>query len=112
MSVVLAIALPVQGVTERITTYEYDDSGNIVLVRNQQQNAPPIVDSLSPGFVNIGRNVAFTATGENLLGARVTTDTPGLSITEVTAQFDAVTFRLLANALAPIGPADLRCNLL
>ncbi len=93
--------------TERITDFEYDNSGNIVRILQNEQSAPPIVSSLSPAFINVGRTVTMTASGTNLLGANVTPDVSGLQVTNVRSTLNEVTFNLTASSQATIGNALL-----
>jgi hypothetical protein len=92
---------------QRITAYDYDDAGNIIGIRTVQNTGPPDVISLQPAFININNSRIITATGFNLNQATVSTAAPGLTITNVTASANQITFTLRADELAFVGPATL-----
>jgi hypothetical protein len=89
--------------TGECIVYSYDQVGNITAVdRRTNCLAPPTFQSVTPGAAPN----CFTVTGQNLLGATVTTDIPGASVTDVSSSDDdtSVSFCLLA-------PTD-SCNLI
>jgi hypothetical protein len=88
--------------TGECLVYSYDQVGNITDVgRRSNCLAPPTFQSITPGTAPN----CFTVTGQNLLGATVTTDIPGASVTDIKSSDDdtSVSFCLLA-------PTD-SCNL-
>jgi len=93
--------------TQRVVDYQYDNAGNIVRAITQEQSAAPVITLLDPGFTNIGRTVAFTALGNNLLNVAVTTAAAGLSVSNVISTVDQVTFQITASNLALTGVASL-----
>jgi hypothetical protein len=94
--------------TERVVDYEYDGAGNIVRIITREQSAPPVISPLSPNFINQGQSRTITATGSNLLGVEVSTDTPGLSIDLIDAGESGISFQLTADSQATIGNAIIR----
>jgi len=97
----------VYAATERVIDYEYDGAGNIVRIVTQEQDSPPVIDQLSPSFINVGRIIQVTATGLNLLGAEVSTQVPGLLVRHVQATASQVDFELEATAQVSPGDAQL-----
>ncbi|GAB2190511.1 hypothetical protein MAH1_21190 [Sessilibacter sp. MAH1] len=93
--------------TEEVIEYRYDGSGNIIEVFTQGQSGAPVIDTLSPFFVNLGDSVFVSATGENLLSVSVETETLGVSISNVDSDFDRLSFLISANTLAEIGQITL-----
>lgn len=88
--------------TGECIVYSYDEVGNITAIdRRTNCLAPPTLQSITPGSAPN----CFTVTGQNLLGATVTTNIPGATVTDVTSSDDetSVSFCLLA-------PVD-SCNL-
>jgi hypothetical protein len=108
----LAIVLCCLGSTthadsQRVVDFGYDAAGNLISVDTQVQSAPPIIDDLSPAFINQGLTKAFTVTGNNLLGAEVTVSGSGLVLSEATTTLTGATFFLTAALDAPLGSATV-----
>lgn len=93
--------------TEEVIEYRYDGSGNIIEVFTQGQSGAPVIDTLSPFFVNLGDSVFVSVTGQNLLSVSVETEAPGVSISNVGSDFDRLSFLISASGLADIGQITL-----
>jgi len=110
IALIILISIPtaLRSAQERIVEYEYDNAGNVIRIITQEQFNPPALLPLTPDFINVGQTRTFTATGSNLLGIDVTTEVPGLSISDISATASQVSFQLTASSQAPIGNAAIR----
>src|SRR5262249_34079599 len=81
----------VDTVTGQCAVYNYDAVGNILSIERQANCiATPVVTSIAPA-ADAG---CFVATGQNLLGATVSADTPGVSVSGLSTTNTSVHFCL------------------
>lgn len=89
---------------QRIVDFQYDDAGNLIDISSLVLDAPPQVTNITPDFTNKGITIDFVATGSNLFSAEVTTDNPGLIVSNVNnSSLTEIIFALTATDTAIIG---------
>src|SRR5262249_11230458 len=89
-------------------TYHYDSVGNIL--RITRESAVPQTTTAGSVSASSARRVStttVTVSGSNLAGASVTTSVSGVTIQNVRADVDSLTFDLVVSADAPLGPTTL-----
>ncbi len=90
--------------SQQISDYVYDGAGNIISINTVQNTGPPVITSLSPGFINRDNISSFIVFGINLKRAEVSTTTQGLTVLNVSETSEnEVRFSLSASNDAPIG---------
>ena len=99
----LLLTLTAQAQTSRILEYHYDDAGNLIRITTLQSQGEPIIDNLSPSAIALDTPTLIVATGTNLDNAQVTTDDPGLTVSNVTSTPVEVRFTLTAADTVPLG---------
>ena len=106
----LVYALTVSAQSRRVVEYTYDDSGNIIEVFTEVNDAEPVVDSVVPGQARIGiqRNVVVTGTG--LRNAQVTTEDPNIVISGLVTGSNELSFNLLAQEGTALIPHQIRVS--
>jgi hypothetical protein len=92
---------------ERIVDFQYDAAGNLIDISSEIQDEPPNITSLLPNLINIGLTIGFVATGTDLLEAQVTTNDPGLIVSNVSTTRTQVMFSLTATNSASVGAASI-----
>jgi YD repeat-containing protein len=88
-----------------VATYHYDPVGNLLeITRETTASLSPTLASISPDFCRQGSVVNVTLTGTNLDASSLTTDNPGITVTN-TQILDSttVTARFLISETATVG---------
>lgn len=105
-----------------VATYNYDEVGNLIsITKSTTAQLLPQISSITPDFVRAGSIVNLTITGSNLLGSSITTDNPGIEITQVKITDTSIiaTFSVAASARQgttivtatnPIGSASINIS--
>jgi len=94
--------------TGQAATYHYDPVGNMLsITRETVDELQPQVGGIDPDFGRAGISVGVTITGQNLLGAVVTTDNPGIVVTDSRATDATITATFVISAAARQGPATV-----
>ena len=99
---VLLVSVAV-GDTRTYQEYLYDEAGNIVGVRTDVSQSPPLVSNLTPAAARIGETVVITATGEGLRGVVVSPADDRVVIRRLDSSQTQVRFELQATNTAPGG---------
>ena len=103
--------------SSRFDQFQYDGAGNMVGVSSLVVTAGPVIDSLSPSQVRQGTSVQIIASGNNLLGVDVSSASPELTATLVSAELTSAVFELttpqdavpngyIVNFTTPLGSAS------
>jgi YD repeat-containing protein len=75
-----------------VATYNYDDVGNLLSITRSTGGIPtPKITSISPNGARGGDKINVTITGNALMGAQVTTDNPGIAVSNVRATATSIT---------------------
>ncbi|MDZ4350344.1 MAG: IPT/TIG domain-containing protein [Xanthomonadaceae bacterium] len=104
-SLVLATGALAQ--TRLIERYSYDAAGNIIGIDATVVDGPPRVVDIAPDRIFAGTEREFVITGQNLAGASVSTEWPGLGIVSVQAEDERITLTLSAAPGVDPGAATL-----
>jgi YD repeat-containing protein len=89
----------------QVTEYVYDPAGNILEVRRAgtAQQLAPTVQSVSPSALRRGETVQVLVAGTNLVGARLISPDPRLTVSQTQATATTLALRLSAASDAPLG---------
>ena len=92
-----------------VVTYTYDAVGNLLSIKRQTVNeiGPPGMTSLSPASGKQRDVVEVMMSGSGLLGARLVSDSPGITFRNVIATDTQIRATLLIAHDAPVGVATI-----
>lgn len=99
----LALPLLLSAETRVFTEFVYDGSGNIVGIQRNITQDPPVINSLSPELIRIGRTFTLVVSGDNLFGVDVIPQDANVSVSNVSASNTSVRFSVLASENTPVG---------
>lgn len=91
----------------RVTEYVYDPAGNLLQVITDGTVTPPTISGISPDALRRGESKQVVVTGSALTGVRVSTEDPGLSISDTTISPNQIRFTLAASNTAVLGPQPI-----
>lgn len=89
-------------------TYHWDPVGNLLAITRTNVQPPPVVTSISPSQARAGETVSVKISGNNLLGASLSTTHAGLSIAHVSAAPKQITATLTLAETSPQGVATIK----
>ena len=94
--------------SEQRVEYQYDQGGNLIGVKAYTNLGLPQVTALTPGFINRENTSTVLATGINLFGVSVTSNSSEVSILRVESiSTETMAFTIHASRSAPIGLLEL-----
>ncbi|MBI4689686.1 MAG: RHS repeat protein [Nitrospirae bacterium] len=95
--------------TGEVAIYNYDEVGNLVSISSEQTEAsPPVLNSISPDVIFVGRTLVVTIAGENLSAAQtITSDNSGVSIKRFSVTDTSITATLKISPEASLGQTNL-----
>jgi len=96
--------------TGQVTTYQYDAVGNLLAVTQTGTQPPPVITGIVPSSARAGETVEVAITGQNLLGAMLSTTYVGLTMTNVTAAATQITAIFALAETAPPGQATIQAT--
>ncbi|MEW6215702.1 MAG: IPT/TIG domain-containing protein, partial [Nitrospirota bacterium] len=87
-----------------VATYNYDALGNLLSITRSTGGiqAPEIID-ISPSTAAVGSSITVTINGNNFLGAAVTTNTPEITVSDVSASETTIKANFGISFMAPTG---------
>lgn len=87
-----------------VATYNYDAVGNLLsITRNTGGVGAPTVASITPNSGAAGATVTVSLAGTNLIGAALTTDNPGIAVSNVRTAATTVTATFTIAFTARVG---------
>ena len=89
-------------------TYHYDAVGNILRI-TRESGVPQATTFGSPSTTSAdrGSTTPVTVTGVNVIGTSVVSSTTGVTVENLRTEADSLTFDLVVNSTAALGPATL-----
>lgn len=94
----------------QVTTYQYDAVGNLLAITATSPQPPPVITGIVPSSARAGETVEIAITGQNLLGATLSTTYAGLTITNVTAAATQITAIFALADTAAQGQAPIQAT--
>ena len=74
-----------------VATYTYDAVGNLLsITRSTGGLSAPTITSITPNQATAGTSVSITISGQNLQGASLTTDNPGITVQNTTTSSTSI----------------------
>jgi len=91
------------GDTRTYKEYLYDEAGNIIGIRTDVTQSPPIITDLTPSVARTGEAVLITVGGEGLRGVEITPADSRVVIRRLDSSSTQARFEFLATNAAPEG---------
>jgi YD repeat-containing protein len=89
-------------------TYHYDAVGNLLAITRTSTQPAPVITGITPSSGRAGETVTVTITGNNLLGATLSTTYAGLTISNITAAPTQITATFTLAETAAQGTATIQ----
>ena len=84
-------------------TYEYEEVGNLLSITGNTATQVPQITSITPSLATQGDVLIVTITGDNLSGAEIETNNPGIRISNISSSKASITATFSISYQAVIG---------